>query len=175
MSHIVPKLRQDLLVRGIREVPWETLSSLGVIGVALDIDNNIALQHQLPTQETVSYLREVFEAHGFRAILATNNGKPRPELCEALDCGIMQPWKSLYPRKPWKKYFQQVPQVLELEPHEVVMIGDKLFYDVLGALNSGMWGVLTNPMGQDLILDRWFRLRDRERRRLAAMGLTRPQ
>jgi len=127
--HILPR-RSDKLVS--IEIDWLLMS--GIKGVILDLDNTIV-------SEDDRYLSPGAEAWIAQAKLAglqffiLSNGKRGYRVkywSRRLDIPAINPAK-----KPFPQAFRQAIARLQLKPQQVVVIGDGLHTDILGAWFSG--------------------------------------
>ncbi|MBL7166295.1 MAG: HAD family hydrolase [Dehalococcoidales bacterium] len=51
-------------------------------------------------------------------------------------------------RKPHSRIFQVAVRKMDLEPRDIWFVGDKLEYDIKGAIDSGLYPVWYNPQGK---------------------------
>jgi HAD superfamily hydrolase (TIGR01662 family) len=93
--------------------------------------------------ETLTALRDV----GYR-LGCISNANDGAYIWHIVDRCELRPWLSpilvsaeIGLRKPHPRIFERVLKHWELPPHQVVMVGDTLEADVLGAQNVGMHGV----------------------------------
>ena len=91
--------------------------------------------------EVQEWLNRVI-ASGIRVVILSNNNAKR-----------IQETIASYPaeyvdraRKPFKKGFLKALQKLELPKEQVMMIGDQIFTDTLGAKRMGLEIILVNPL-----------------------------
>jgi predicted HAD superfamily phosphohydrolase YqeG len=68
--------------------------------------------------------------------------------------------------KPHKVYFDRIVRELGVEPQTIVMVGDKVQFDVAGGNKAGMWTVLVDPYGKDAFHDKLLLIRWRHNRLL---------
>lgn len=163
-----------LMAKSIFEVDYDLLWDMGIRVLAFDFDNTLADHGKIDVREDVVALFVRLRAKGFVILIASNSGRARSEVADKLECEIFQAWHSLYPRKPWRSYFRLLCEGQGVRKHKVAMIGDKLFFDCLGAEREHLTGVLVNPCGShDLPLDRLY-YRPAEEIYLRRHGLARP-
>lgn len=161
------------LCRSFHDVPFDELKGLGVKVLGIDVDNTLALQgsHELP-EDTRRLLAGLVEG-GSEVFLASNSYRDLEPMAGSFGGGIHQPRNGI-PRKPNRGYFTAILERTGVMPHEVVMIGDKYFFDANPAIRVGMKAVLVNPLGHDLIGDRLMAIRFFENLALRRIGLARP-
>jgi HAD superfamily phosphatase (TIGR01668 family) len=79
---------------------------------------------------------------GYKLVILSNNNKNRVGAFAAIF-----PLDYIYRgAKPLKKSFLRASKLLELERNQIVVVGDQLFTDVLGARLSRMKAVLVQPI-----------------------------
>jgi putative hydrolase of the HAD superfamily len=71
-------------------------------------------------------------------------------------------------RKPHKRLFQVAVRKMNLEPQDIWFVGDKLEYDIRGAIDSGLYPVWYNPEnkpgeidGEYLVVRNWQEFREK--------------
>jgi uncharacterized protein len=126
ISHIDPR---ELRVRGIR-------------GAIVDLDNTlVGFRALVPLEEDAQWIERAKQA-GVQVLVLTNNATPwAAEVAKNLGVPCIP-----RARKPLPHGFRRALNVLELEPHEAVVIGDQLFTDVLGAKLAGLDVILVDPL-----------------------------
>ncbi|MFJ8512671.1 YqeG family HAD IIIA-type phosphatase [Lysinibacillus xylanilyticus] len=137
-------LLPDEFVTSIYEITPEKLQDLGIKGIITDLDNTLVEWDRADaTEELVIWLR-IMKESGIRVIIASNNKEARvKQFAEPL--GIPYIHKA---RKPLRNAFYSAIVQLGLRPKEVVMVGDQLLTDVMGANRLGLHTVLVKPVAQ---------------------------
>lgn len=107
-----------------------------------------------PKVEAMPHAEEVLSGLHSRSLLAvaTNAAdSDETEIRAALDLvGLgrfldkIYCFRSLGHKKPSREYFEAVLAVLELEPGQVIMVGDDFVADVVGANNCGIRAIWVN-------------------------------
>jgi putative hydrolase of the HAD superfamily len=71
-------------------------------------------------------------------------------------------------RKPHKRLFQIAVKKMDLEPQDIWFVGDRLEYDIRGAIDYGLYPVWYNPEGKPgeidgeyLVVRSWHEFRDK--------------
>jgi uncharacterized protein len=148
----------DFIAEDILAIDFKKLADLGIRHVVFDLDQTLrrAYSRQLEA-EVVLYLQELQAKKLFRSIsIMSNNHRNLKRFSEAVNIPTFQPyWQGVWiVRKPNIRFFRHVLGALDAQPHETVMIGDKIHTDIAGANKVGMRTVLVKPRGQDY----WFNL-----------------
>ncbi len=134
----------------------EFLTSIGVRGIILDIDNTLEpYENERPSEGVVAWLESLREA-GISAAFVSNNGHERVNLFnETLSL-------PAYPKakKPFAKNLKRAMRDMNTDKTNTVMMGDQVFTDVLAARFAGIRAILVPPIKDktDLLtrIKRWL-------------------
>jgi HAD superfamily phosphatase (TIGR01668 family) len=118
------------------------LFARGYRGAIVDLDNTLVGYHTLTLADEDAAWVRALAAAGIRIVVLTNNGTPWAEQV-AREIGV-----PCIPRahKPLPHGFRRALDLLGLERRQVVVIGDQLFTDVLGARLAGLDVILVEPL-----------------------------
>ncbi|WP_025027616.1 YqeG family HAD IIIA-type phosphatase [Caldalkalibacillus mannanilyticus] len=155
---MLKKLLPDLHVDSIYDIDLEALKKRGVKGIITDLDNTlIEWDRPLATPKLAEWLKKVQE-EGFKLMIVSNNNSARvAAFSEPLGLPFIPG-----ARKPFHKAFKEAQKRMNLQPHEVVVIGDQLFTDVLGGNRLDLYTILVVPVAQsDGFLTRFNRRLER--------------
>lgn len=159
----------SLQLNSIYDLDTHKLKERGIKGIITDLDNTL-IDWNRPdaTPELVEWFKQLRE-QGFRILVLSNNNDERVRI-------FAKPHQIPYiapARKPGKNAFKTALQRLELAPHEVVVIGDQLFTDILGGNRLGLFTILVTPTANtDAWITRFNRMMERiVLRRLRKHGL----
>lgn len=143
----------------VRRITVEFLRDHGISGILLDIDNTIT-RWEAPEvlQQEMDWL-ELMQNSGI-AIRLLSNGLARKKAAVVEQTGIKKvPGRSL---KPTRAAFTSGLTDLGLQPRQVVMIGDSVFTDIVGANRTGIWTCLVEPLSPvDFIGSKAYRMMER--------------
>ena len=124
-------------VESVFDIDYTELYRKGFRGVIFDIDNTLVHHGDSSTPE-IDKLFVRIHAAGLKTLLLTNNDEERVQrfitnidteyICDA--------------EKPDTKGYIKAVEKLSIKRSQVVMIGDQLFTDILGANRSGIAGIL---------------------------------
>jgi putative hydrolase of the HAD superfamily len=56
-------------------------------------------------------------------------------------------YREVGAEKPSRAFYSRILEILDCEPQEVLMVGDDLQKDVVGAMDCGIQAILYNPTG----------------------------
>lgn len=137
---LLKKLLPDERLDSVYDLDLGRLRALGIRGIIFDLDNTLGPWGFRELDERTREWLQSVEAEGFRlAFLSNDGGKGRlkdltgyPVLFDA--------------GKPRSAGFRRLLEEMGLPPHEVAMVGDQLFTDVLGAKRLGLHAILVRPV-----------------------------
>jgi hypothetical protein len=136
----------------------EGLAASGLRGVIIDLDNTLVAFRQLKPVERDARWIIAARDRGLGVVMVTNNGTPWAAGV-AHELGIPCIPNA---RKPLPSGFRRALDVLALPRESVVVIGDQLFTDVLGAKLFGLSAILVEPLAaRDPLNTRWLRRLER--------------
>jgi HAD superfamily phosphatase (TIGR01668 family) len=143
----------------VRRISLEFLHEHGISGLLLDIDNTITRweEPEVPQPE-MDWLNRMQQS-GI-SIRLLSNGLARKKAAVVEQTGIKKvPGRSL---KPTRAAFISGLTDLGLEADQVIMIGDSVFTDIVGANRAGIWTCLVEPLSPiDFIGSKAYRLLER--------------
>jgi hypothetical protein len=136
----------------------DLLAANGFAGVIIDLDNTLVGHRQrVPGDRDARWIVEARE-RGLRLVMVTNNGTPWAAGV-ARDLGI--PCIS-NARKPLPAGFRRALGLLALPRESVIVVGDQLFTDIVGAKMFGLAAILVEPLVRhDPLNTRLLRLLER--------------
>lgn len=131
-------------VTSVYEITPEKLENLGVRGIITDLDNTlIEWDRHEATEEIANWIKGLEEA-GIQVIIASNNNEARVKrFAEPL--GIPFIYKA---RKPLGAAYLAALKQLNLERNEVIMVGDQLLTDIMGANRLKLYTILVRPVAE---------------------------
>ena len=135
----------DFCCASITDISVKWLKSHAVKTIILDVDNTLLpWDSNVPTAENVEWIKSLKNA-GFRLILLSNNGGKRLEaICQTVDLPAIS-WAA----KPLSLGFRRALHRLQLKKREeVLVIGDQIITNVLGAKQFGLKVLLVESLSQ---------------------------
>ena len=134
----------------VSQISLDALKDEGVRAIIIDLDNTLVAYRQLePAHDDADWVAAA-SACGIHVIMVTNNSTPWAAGI-AKDLGISIIANA---RKPLPNGFRRALAILEakMPKDAMVVIGDQLFTDILGARLFGVRAILVDPLVQ---LDPW--------------------
>ena len=132
----------DCYVEDVFSIDYEKLMAMGFKALILDIDNTL-VPHGDDSTPVIDDLFNSLHAMGWKTLLLSNNNRERIER-------FMANFNSLYIEqagKPSPACYHHAVEMLGVEPKEVVVIGDQVFTDILGANRAGLSNILVKYIG----------------------------
>lgn len=144
MRRLVHFLSPCLFVNSVEDIDLERLWSLGIRGFIVDLDNTLVAWNTYDLPERVARWIEGAKRRGFAICIVSNALKERVTyFSKLLDIpGISKA------QKPRRGAFRAALETLGLQRHEVAVIGDQLFTDVLGGNRLGLYTILVRPLSK---------------------------
>ncbi|SOC36362.1 YqeG family HAD IIIA-type phosphatase [Ureibacillus acetophenoni] len=131
-------------VTSVYEITPEKLEKLGIKGIITDLDNTlIEWNRHEATEEIANWIKGMEEA-GIKVIIASNNNEARVKRF-ADPLGIPYIYKA---RKPLGAAYLAALKQLGLKKNEVIMVGDQLLTDVMGANRLKLYTILVRPVAE---------------------------
>ncbi len=111
-------------------------------GLITDLDNTL-IRWDKP--DATPELKEWFKSfidEGIQVVVCSNNSEERvKKFADQVELPFV--YKA---RKPLSRGFKRAAKMMELESHEVVVIGDQLMTDIFGGNSGGFHTVLVKPL-----------------------------
>lgn len=146
----------DAYHASIFEIPYEFYAEQGITTLFFDLDNTIIDYHEtLIDDKRLDFLKGLAEK--FKVLVISNSRESRVKpATQGLNFVALA-------MKPFKFGFKRALNQLNVEPKNVLMIGDQLLTDVQGAKKMGMKTVLVKAVARktDKIWTKYNRLRER--------------
>ena len=138
-------LYPDEYADSIGEIGAEHLSSLGIKGVLLDIDNTLVpYSTRTPDENALIWMKSMEEA-GIKVCIFSNAKEGRvTEFSKNLPYFVIHG-----AGKPLRKGFKYALSEMDILPEEAAMIGDQLFTDIAGGNLSGLYTILVKPINDE--------------------------
>lgn len=125
-------------------IDYKQLYDEGFRGLIFDIDNTL-VPHGTDVTEEIERLFNSIHKLGFKTLLLSNNSKSR---VESFNRNI----QTLYINsacKPQKESFDKGVELLGISPDKIIVIGDSVFSDILGANKAGLNSILVKYIGHE--------------------------
>jgi hypothetical protein len=138
-------------VVSVMEIDLDHVRNAGIRGMIFDLDDTLVhSMEEVAGEDVLDWLAEIREE--FQVYIVSNNKSHlRVELAARhLDIPFLA--RAM---KPSRRFFRVALREMALDPHEVAIVGDQLFTDVLGGNRLGAFTILVDPIS--LAERKWHR------------------
>ena len=136
------KFVPEYYFKTFNEASADFLTSIGVKGIVLDVDNTLEpYENPLPGEHVKQWLTELKE-QGISAAIVSNNGGERINLFNS-ELGLPAYYKA---KKPFKKNVLNAMKDMGTDKSNTILMGDQVFTDVWAAHNTGIRAILVPPI-----------------------------
>ncbi|MBM7097143.1 MULTISPECIES: YqeG family HAD IIIA-type phosphatase [Alteribacter] len=148
----------DQYVPSIFEISVSELKERGIKGIITDLDNTL-VEWDRPdaTEELIAWFKDV-KAQGIDIVVVSNNTEKRVR-------HFSDPHELTFihsAKKPMTRAFKTACNIMNIEKHEAVVVGDQLLTDILGGNRGGFHTILVVPVAQtDGVITRFNRRMER--------------
>jgi HAD superfamily phosphatase (TIGR01668 family) len=127
--------------QSIFEIPYQTLKKQGINSLFFDLDNTIiSYDQEVLNQEQINYFNEL--SKDFLIFILSNTNHKRVSTALA-NTNFKFIWHA---KKPLSFGFKKALKITNKSKSEVIMIGDQLMTDVLGANSMGIQTILVKSV-----------------------------
>ena len=135
----------DMGLDSIKDISLEILKKLDIKAVLLDVDDTIAAIGSSEPFDGVLDWISLLKENQIEIIIASNNFKKRVEVV-ALKLNI--PYVA-FSMKPFGIGFMRAKKMLKVKTNKnILVVGDQVFTDIVGANLSGMKSILLKPKSE---------------------------
>ena len=138
-------LKPTVALHHVTDISLSLLRQLGTDAILLDVDNTLVPPTSKIPYEGVQEWIDTIKAGGIRIVICSNNYRKRIRPfadsvgleCVAMSC------------KPLPFGFIRAKRKLKEKPQCVLVVGDQIYTDVLGANLAGMKSILLEPRSEE--------------------------
>ncbi len=134
----------DKYYDSVHDIPYEALYSAGYRALIFDIDNTLVHHGDDSNADVDSFFKRL-HGIGFATLLLSNNSEQRIKRFNE----NIQTLFIADADKPNTRSYLQALDMLRLEAKRVIVIGDQIFTDILGARRSGIPCILVHFIRQE--------------------------
>lgn len=137
-------LKPDEIADSIYHVELYKLKEKGIKAIIVDLDNTLVPWRSSEVQDELVQWIETVRSAGLQIAIVSNNTSARVEGMSS-QLGVIALSGAVKPRR---RAFRNIAEQFKLKPHEIAVVGDQLFTDVLGGNRTGMYTILVTPMSK---------------------------
>ena len=144
----------DYMVAGVADIDFAGLYGIGIRCLVLDVDHTLVRYNTALLDDTLRDFLLAQKRAGYieQICIASNSNRDLSSIASSIGAQTLRAGRFI--KKPSRLYFGRLLKELKREPHEVVMVGDKLLTDIWGGNRAGLLTILVNPIGPDRLFDR---------------------
>lgn len=144
-------LKPSMRVVSVLEIDLDHVRAQGVKGFIFDLDDTLVHARDevagTDVLDWINAIRQEFQVY----IVSNNKSHVRVDLAaKHMDIPFLA--RAM---KPSRRFFRVALQHMGLAPHEIAIVGDQLFTDVLGGNRLGAFTILVDPIS--LLERKWHR------------------
>ncbi|MBQ0138665.1 MAG: YqeG family HAD IIIA-type phosphatase [Kurthia sp.] len=129
-------------VQSVLDLTPEKLQNLGIRGIITDLDNTLVEWDRAQATPVLEKWLQTMKDAGIQIIIASNNNEERVKKF-ADPIGLPYLFRA---KKPLLGAFKQALKQMGLKPHEVMMLGDQMMTDMMGANRMKLHTILVKPV-----------------------------
>lgn len=135
-------LKPTYFFESVENIPFELLEERNIKGIIIDVDNTLIDTTKVLSEKRYEWIKKA-KKKGFLVCILSNSLHETKikSIMNKLDVNGM-----CFAMKPFLRGFKIALSVLGLEKENVIMIGDQLFTDILGANRFGIKSILVDPI-----------------------------
>ena len=135
--------KPSIYVKDVNKINLESLKKHGIKVIICDLDNTLApFYRRIPNADNFQLIRKVEEL-GMKFVLLSNNARKRVErFAQKAEIKYFY-WNA---KKPLLKYFKVISKQFNVQPNEMIMVGDQLITDILFANRAHIESILVVPV-----------------------------
>lgn len=135
-------LYPNMLLNSVIEITPKILKDNNINAIILDVDNTLINIKQELSDNIKAWVKQMKENGIKLYILSNTNDKEKVgKVSNALDI----PYVNLA-KKPFKKGFLKVQNILQEKSENIAAVGDQIFTDVVGGNRCNMFTILVEPI-----------------------------
>jgi HAD superfamily phosphatase (TIGR01668 family) len=131
------------IVRHVQEIDLADLWTMGIRGFIFDLDNTIMAPRSAMLDEVVTEWLKTVYTMGFRSVVVSNN--PMTTYTREAEKLLNMPVIG-NAGKPRRKHLRRALVLLEMEAHQVAVVGDRPLTDIWGGQRLGAATILVSPL-----------------------------
>ncbi len=143
----------------IYQIDFAGLRKKGIKGLILDLDETLLPREMLDISPVLFSFIEDLKDKGYQIFLLSNSMKEARVEYVGKTFNIPH---MTFAMKPLPFAFESARKFMKLLPHEVAVVGDQLFMDILGGNWAKMYTILVKPFNPETFwLRQWMRVAEK--------------
>ncbi|MDR3257546.1 MAG: YqeG family HAD IIIA-type phosphatase [Mycoplasmataceae bacterium] len=135
--------RPTIFIKSFNDINIFSLKKIGIKMIICDLDNTLAPHFsRLPTKRVIDFCKKIRD-HGIKLVIVSNNNKKR---VNAYVSKLQIDGAIASAKKPLKRKIVKLMNQYNMQPNEVIFIGDQFITDIWVANRIGSKSVLVLPL-----------------------------
>ena len=139
----------NLYLAKVEEISIEILNENNIKALILDVDNTLIDYYKYLYEKKITWVYDLLNK-GIKIYILSNTNKK--EKVKKVADTLNLPYEY-FAKKPSKKGFLKVQNILKMKPTEIAVVGDQIFTDVVGGNRCNMFTILVDPVTKK---DYWY-------------------
>ena len=143
------KIYPNVYLSCVQDIKIEFLIKNKIKALILDVDNTLIDYNKNLSEEVVKWSKEL-QGQGIKMYILSNTNKKQKvkDVADKLEIPF-----EIFAKKPSKKGFIKIKEILQVKEENIAVVGDQLFTDVLGGNRCNMFTILVDPVNKK---DYWY-------------------
>lgn len=135
-------LKPNLYVKSVKDINLQLLKKLNIKAIFCDLDNTLVPHFtKMPTKTAIDFANKVSNLDIKFIIVSNNSFKRVSEFCELLKVDDF----VYNAKKPFVKKIKKIMNKYNLQPKDVIFIGDQFIFDIFVANRLNIKSILVLP------------------------------
>ena len=139
----------NIYLTSVLDIKIEYLIKNKIKALILDVDNTLIDYNKNLSDEIVAWSKEL-QGQGIKIYILSNTNKK--EKVKTVAEKLQIPYE-MFAKKPSKKGFIKIQNILNINPENIAVVGDQIFTDVIGGNRCNMFTILVDPVDKK---DYWY-------------------
>ena len=133
----------------VKDINIDFLRKYNIKALILDVDNTLIDYYKNLSNEIITWAQNL-KKQSIKIYILSNTNKKQKVIDVAEKLGV--PFE-MFAKKPSKKGFIKIKNILKIEEKNIAVVGDQLFTDVVGGNRCNMFTILVDPVTKK---DYWY-------------------
>ena len=138
------KLYPNVYFTCVQDIKIDFLIKNKIKALILDVDNTLIDYNKNLSDEIVEWSK-LLQGQGIKMYILSNTNKKSKvkNVAEKLEIPY-----EIFAKKPLKKGFYKVKQMLNIKSENIAVVGDQIFTDIIGGNRCNMFTILVDPINK---------------------------
>lgn len=134
--------KPNIYLTKVEEISIDILNKHNIRALILDVDNTLIDYYKNLAEEKIEWVKYLLK-QGIKIYILSNTNKK--EKVQNVANTLNLPFEY-FAKKPSKKGFLKVKNILKMNSNEIAVVGDQIFTDVVGGNRCNMFTILVDPV-----------------------------